>query len=521
VIQRLPERPITVLIAALGGEGGGVLSNWIVEAATAQGFPVQSTSIPGVAQRTGATTYYVEIYPVRHEQLGGRRPILALTPSPGNVDVMVASELLEAARAMQNGYVSPDRTTLIASTHRIYAIGEKAAKTDGRFDDERIHRAARALARRAVMFDMAALTAQSGTVISAVLFGAIAGSGVLPLSREACEQAIRRADKGAEASLRGFAAGWARATGQSDSAAPEQSRRSVEHCVDRVRRDFPAPTHRIIQEGVARLTDYLDAAYAGAYLDRLRPIAELERERGGAPDHALTRETARYLALWMSYEDLIRVADLKTRRSRFERVRAEAGAKPHEPVRVVEFLKPGIEELCDVLPPRLARPLLSWAQRRGKSFNVGLRLHTHSVSGFLLMRAMAWLRPVRRRTSRFHDEQVRIERWLAAIRAADDLGLALEIAHCARLLKGYADTHKRGLSNFLRIFDELVEGNPQLSAAERAAAIRAAREAALRDPEGGKLTQALPGGPAPGPPARPVVWLSPKRAGMLSDRPDN
>src|SRR5262249_32902831 len=57
-------RPISILIAALGGEGGGVLTDWIVAAAAELGFPVQSTSIPGVAQRTGATTYYIEIVPV-------------------------------------------------------------------------------------------------------------------------------------------------------------------------------------------------------------------------------------------------------------------------------------------------------------------------------------------------------------------------------------------------------------------------------------------------------------------------
>jgi indolepyruvate ferredoxin oxidoreductase beta subunit len=66
-------RPITILIAALGGEGGGVLTNWIVAAATDLGFPVQSTSIPGVAQRTGATTYYIEILPTPWSELGGHR----------------------------------------------------------------------------------------------------------------------------------------------------------------------------------------------------------------------------------------------------------------------------------------------------------------------------------------------------------------------------------------------------------------------------------------------------------------
>ena len=134
----LPQRSLTVLVAALGGEGGGMLADWLMHAATACGFPAQATSIPGVAQRTGATTYYVEIFPARRELLGGREPVMSLTPSPGNVDVMVASELLEAGRAMQNGYVSPERTTLIASTHRIYATVEKSQMADGRISSERV-----------------------------------------------------------------------------------------------------------------------------------------------------------------------------------------------------------------------------------------------------------------------------------------------------------------------------------------------------------------------------------------------
>ena len=136
----LPERPITILIAALGGEGGGVMADWLMEAATASGFPAQATSIPGVAQRTGATTYYLEIYPAKRADLGGRTPVMSLTPSPGNVDIMVASELVEAGRAMQNGYVSPERTTLIASTHRIYATVEKMQMSDGRFDSDQTGR---------------------------------------------------------------------------------------------------------------------------------------------------------------------------------------------------------------------------------------------------------------------------------------------------------------------------------------------------------------------------------------------
>jgi indolepyruvate ferredoxin oxidoreductase beta subunit len=504
--EQLPARPITILVAALGGEGGGVLADWLVAAATSQRFPVQSTSIPGVAQRTGATTYYLEIFPATEDRLGGRQPVLALTPSPGNIDIMVASEFVEAGRAMQNGYVTPERTTLVASTHRIYSTIEKMAMGDGRYEEDRLHKAAQALAKRPVLFDMAALATQSGTVINAVLFGALAGSGALPLSREACENAIKGHGKGADASLRGFAAGWAHATGES----VERARADVKHWAgrasERVRAAFPAETHRILEEGAARVAGYQDSAYADLYLDRLAPILQAEREAGGGPaGFRVTNETGRHLALWMCYEDLIRVADLKTRRSRFERVRGEVMAKPEEPVTVVEYLKPGIEEVASVLPRGLAAKLLAWGERRGRSFNRGIYLRTTSIHGFLMLRAMAGLRGVRRATSRWNDEQAMIERWLAAIAAATkrDTQLALEIALCARLLKGYGDTHKRGRANFIKLFDTLVEGRPELSPAARAAEIRRAREAALADPEGRTLAGAL-GLPAPEPKARPI-----------------
>lgn len=504
--QQLPARPLTILVAALGGEGGGVLADWLVAAAAAQGFPVQSTSIPGVAQRTGATTYYLEVYPAREETLGGRRPVLALTPSPGNVDVMVASEFVEAGRAMQNGYVTPERTTLVASTHRVYSTLEKMAMGDGRYDDERLHKAAQALARRPVLFDMAALAAQSGTVINAVLFGALAGSGALPLTRQACEEAIRGHGKGAEASLRGFAAGWAHATGEAQTAARGSTKRWIGQASQRVRATFPGETHRILEEGAARLEQYQDAAYADLYLDRLQPVLMAEREMGGGPGgFALTNEAGRHLALWMSYEDIIRVADLKTRRSRFERVRAEVQAKPEEPVSVVEYLKPGAEEVASLLPRGLAGRLLAYAERRHSGLNRGIYLRTTTVTGFLMLRALAALRPFRRSTSRFQDEQAMIERWLAAVAAAAraDASLALEIAQCARLLKGYGDTYRRGRANFAKLFDTLVDGRPELSPAARSAEIRKAREAALADPEGRTLAGTL-GLPLPEPKAKPI-----------------
>lgn len=480
----LPDRPVTILIAALGGEGGGVMADWLMEAATQCGYPAQATSIPGVAQRTGATTYYLEIYPATHDGLGGQRPVLSLTPSPGNVDVMVASELIEAGRAMQNGYVSPQRTTLIASTHRIYATVEKMQMGDGRFDSERVIGAAGELAKQAVLFDMRKLAQESGTVINAVLFGAMAGSGVLPLPREACEQAIRHGGRGAEASLRGFSAGFDIAAGRRPAPAqPPPPKRAVD-------------LEEILKLGMERLKDYQGERYAALYQERMKPFF--------SGDPRLAAEVARHLALWMAYEDIIRVADLKTRASRFARVRREVGAKEGEPVVVIDYLKPGIEEFASILPGFLGKRLVSWAERHGKldAYNVGMHIKTSSLSGYLLVRSLAWLKPWRPMSYRYREEQQLIDGWLGLVAdaAKRDPVLALEVAECARLIKGYGETHRRGKANFLAVVDALIQNPATSSPREQAAAIRKAREAALADPEGKALGTTL---------GKPVVWLKP------------
>lgn len=500
----LPDRPVCILIAALGGEGGGVLADWLVDAATAEGFPVQSTSIPGVSQRTGATTYYVEIYPAKREVLGGREPVLALTPSPGNVDLLAASELIEAGRAMQNGYVSPERTTLIASTHRVYATAEKMAMGDGRYDEAAVIEAGKRLAARPLLFEMNRLAHKAGTIINTVLFGAIAGCGVLPLSREACEAAIRRSGKAVEVSLAGFAAGHARARQEAaDEPAPAAPATPVPAAGERVRRDFDASLHGVLALGVARLADYQDEAYADLFLDRIARI----RDAAGAGEAgiALTREAARQLAVWMSYEDVARVAQLKSRPERYRRVRHEVHAKPGQPVAVTEFLKPGVDEVCDALPPGLAALVRS---RGSGLFGQPVHLRSTTVSGWLALRILARLRGWRRRSTRYAHEQALIEDWLAALTrlGKDDPPAALETAQLPSVLKGYGDTRRRGRASFERIFAELVESAPAPGLAER---VRAAREAALADPEGRGLGAAL--GVAAGPEAGAAATAAPVR----------
>jgi indolepyruvate ferredoxin oxidoreductase alpha subunit len=490
-------RPLTILIAALGGEGGGVLTDWIVAAAESQNFPVQSTSIPGVAQRTGATTYHIELVPAPAS--GKRRPILALAPGVGDVDLVVASELMEAGRAIAGGFVTPDRTTTITSTSRSYLVVEKMAMGDGRYDQQRLLQSVEKNSKSTLLLDLEAIAREAGTMISPVMLGTIAGAGALPIPAEAFEAAIRADGKAVDTNLRGFRAGFAAARGGSHLRAdptkryqaPAASLADLENEIARM----PEAARAFMTEGVRRLAAYQDLAYVGLYLDRLGPIHDADAKAGA--DGQLLAETARHLAVRMSYEDVIRVAQAKIDPARFGRIAQQMGIKPDQPFAITEFLKPGVEEFCSILPPWLARRILALAERHAKFGRAhwGMEINTASISGFLRFYILAKLRRWRPNSWRFQEEQREIENWLKLIARAAPLSaaLAIEIAECARLIKGYGDTHKRGSDNYRAIVSQVIEPAlaGQIPLRQATDAIASARTAALLDPEGEALSKCL------------------------------
>ncbi len=495
-------RPVTILIAALGGEGGGVLTNWIIDAAANLGLPAQSTSIPGVAQRTGATTYYIEIVPVPAREPGARHPVLALTPGIGDIDIMVASELMEAGRAVAGGFVTPDRTLVIASSSRFYVMNEKIAMGDGRYDPARLADAIESNAQEKILLDMEAVAKKSGAMINAVMLGAIAGCGRLPIPADALEAAIRADGKAVESNLHGFRAGFeaARAQGSAGADRPDPKRRQIERSEleeieNEIRCRMPAAAHDTVMEGARRLAAYQDPGYARLYLERLDAIRTADATAGAGG--RLLAEVARHLALRMSYEDVIRVAQAKIDPKRMTRIAKELSAKPGEPYRVVEFLKPGIEEMCQILPSFLARPILELSARYGwlDRVHLGMQVKTTSIGGFLRFWLLAKLRRFRRNTHRFAEEQAAIESWLGLILAAAKISpeLAIEIAECARLIKGYGSTHKRGTGNYALIEQRVIRPalDGRMPAPRAIDAIASARTAALLDPEGEGLARCL------------------------------
>ncbi len=159
--------------------------NWIIECARNQKLFVQGTSVPGVAQRTGSTSYYIEICDRNFDN--EKEPILSLYPKPGRVDIVIASELLEAARVLEKGYINPDSTTLITSSSRIYTNIEKSHLADGRFDEEKIMNTCQKMSKNFICLDLNSMATDHSTIVSATMFGALAGSGVLPWKKDICE----------------------------------------------------------------------------------------------------------------------------------------------------------------------------------------------------------------------------------------------------------------------------------------------------------------------------------------------
>ena len=157
----------------------------------------------------------------------------------------------------------------------------------------------------------------------------------------------------------------------------------------------------------------------------------------------------------MSFEDVIRVAQVKADPARLTRIRADLGAKPNEPVEIVEFFKPGIEELCSILPSLIARPILALSARFGWLDRVywGMHIKTTSIFGYFRVWSLAKLKPIRPFSYRYKEESRAIAAWLGLVR-------------------------------------EAALASPEL-AIEVADAVASARVAALADPEGESLARTL------------------------------
>jgi indolepyruvate ferredoxin oxidoreductase beta subunit len=358
------------------------------------------------------------------------------------------------------------------------------------------------------------------------MLGCIAASELLPFERTVYEAVLAGDGAQARASRRGFALGHAAITRQREqqryvdallaqppvAAAPMLSAEWAAQ--------FPADTHALLALAQARLLEHQGPAYLGLYMRRLLSVLRAEQIAcPGADQHPITREAARWLALWMAFDDVIRVADLKSRASRMARLRRETRAGEHDLLKIYDHFKPGVPEIAGLLPPAWAERVLNWDRRRmaqGRApWALPIQVATHTLSGWLLLRLLASLRFLRPWGSRYAAEQMQMSSWLDALLLATGRSpaLGLEVARCGQLVKGYGSTHERSRRNLEHILAHGLAADVPLS--EQTQRIERWRRAALQDEAGQALDQALAqhGAPARPVPEQPILWLKNPRTG--------
>ena len=195
----------------------------------------------------------------------------------------------------------------------------------------------------------------------------------------------------------------------------------------------------------------------------------------------------------MAYDDIIRVADEKTRAARMTRIAGEMGAKDQHLLHITEFLHPRAEELVSLLPAKMGARWAANPRRMAlidRLFNKGRRLRTDSLRGFLMLHLLGGLKGWRLKSLRHATETAHLEQWLATALTylPQNYDLAVEVVRCRRLVKGYSDTHTRGLSKFDRVLAAIEAVRHREDAADWA---RRLREAALKDEEGKALDGAI------------------------------
>jgi hypothetical protein len=222
----------------------------------------------------------------------------------------------------------------------------------------------------------------------------------------------------------------------------------------------------VVSDGIHLLIDYQGPSYAQLYVDRLRRFVG----RTGVDD-VMFGDIARLMAIRMSYDDPIRIAQVKL---------GEPDAAPDD---VRQFR---IDELVGALPTAVADPILGVLDYLGWVHKpVSIRFSTASRWGIRRLKIEASLRRWRLFSVRYGDERAWVERWLHMIDRAlvKQPAAAAEIVQTATMVQGYGDPYRLGLADWHLIIDSLAKPtfDGALALPDLAGAVAEARAAARPD----------------------------------------
>jgi hypothetical protein len=246
--------------------------------------------------------------------------------------------------------------------------------------------------------------------------------------------------------------------------------------------NLPEGTTPIVGDAIKLLIDYQAPSYAQLYVDRLKRFVG----RAGV-DPAMFAEIARLMAMRMSYQDPIRIAQLKL---------AEHEAETGPPTREGDHRRFRVDELIGALPAIVAEPVLDvlewfdWTHQP-----VWIRFSAGSRWGIRRLKIEASLKRWRLFSVRYAKERVWVERWLHMIDRAltKQPEAAPAVVQTADMIQGYGSAYRHGLADWHAIIDGLVKPtfDGALPLADLAGAITEARAAAMPDPRQAALKRRI------------------------------
>ncbi|MGI9553575.1 MAG: 2-oxoacid:acceptor oxidoreductase family protein, partial [Thermodesulfobacteriota bacterium] len=266
----MQDKLIKILIPAVGGQGGGVLAEWLIQAFQLENFDVQGISLPGLSQRGGSTIYYMEAYP----RSGSENIIFSQYPLPGDIDLILSQEFLELGRVLEQGFGS-EKTTIVSSTHRIYSTQEKLPISGGIYSEENLQKIAEEFSSSFIGLDVLQLAKDNGMnelSTNAILLGALSSSQAIPISKETFQKAIEAAGVSIKNNLNAFNVGYEHVTKNGNYNVSgnepeehddelykylnEKDKKRVQNLIAEVKESYPEFLLPYLSEALIRLTDY-------------------------------------------------------------------------------------------------------------------------------------------------------------------------------------------------------------------------------------------------------------------------
>jgi len=474
---------IKILIPAVGGQGGGVLTEWLVQAFFLEEHDVQAISLPGLSQRGGSTVYYLEAC---SKKLSNGRPIIySQYPVPGDVDIILAQEFLELGRILELGYGS-DRTIIISSTHRIYSTLEKLPIGSGIYSNQNLEKLAQNFSSNFFGVDVLDLAKKNGMdelSINAMLYGILAASDALPINKDSYLKSIEKVGVAVKSNMEAFNIGWEYIKNNGSNNEREKlndpealisekldefddkHREEYQELINSLRDNYPDNLLGVLIEAVHRLIDYQGIWYATKYIKDVDNICQIEKQlRKNSSE--LTEQFAKNLALWMSFEDGIRVADLKINSSRFKRIKEEMMIKSNQVFKVIDYLKPDSAEIYGLLPYTIVAPFVKLSEsdffkkiwKRKKPLTFSQKPVTTTFMGFIRLWFLTKFKRFRPYSYRFVIEHRVIDKYKSSVQkyAKMDYELGLIIARSGKIIKGYGNVRRRSIRDFNRFLDNII-----------------------------------------------------------------